>query len=463
MALLHRVYALAAVATVAALLLVDGPAEAGVLALSGLVPAVAIGWHLRRRRPRAALPWYLALVGLGLLAATNLLGLAATLGFRTPGGGLVAPGLMAAGFLGLLSASAVVVTRHTPGDGGGVIDAALMGIGAAGPLWEFALRPRLAAEHAPGAVQLIALVNVLALLATLGSMRRIARTMGTASLRYLYLSIALGLAGTVAAVLTAGLTNPAATQVAPASWAVAYLSFGAAALHPAAVTLTEPVRRQAERPTLRLAHLGAVLAINPVVGALPVLWGGTADAPLLSLGTLVVIALVLARIGQLLRQRAEAEAALAHRASHDELTGLLNRRGVLARLEESSAEVGVLYCDLDRFKPINDALGHLAGDEVLRQVAARLRATVRPGDLVGRIGGDEFLIVCHGVHTGQTDALRRRLQDAVAAPMRVAGRRVTVGVTIGAAVAVAGSVLTADQLVADADREMYDRKHAAVA
>ncbi|MEV0561700.1 GGDEF domain-containing protein [Dactylosporangium sp. NPDC050588] len=440
--ILHRAYALAVVVTVTALLAFDGPAESFVMLISGLAPAAAIGWHLRRRRPGGPLPWHLALVGLGLLTGTNLLGLGADLGIEVPGGGLVAPVLMAAGFLGLLSASAVVVTRHTPGDGGGVIDAALIGVGAAGPLWEFVLRPRLAAAHAPAAVQLLALANLLALLATLGSMRRIARTMGTGSLRYLYVSIALGLAGVVASVLTADLPHPVATQVVPALWAVAYLSFGAAALHPAAVTLTEPVRRQPERPTLRLAHLGAVLSINPVVGGLPVLWGGKADAPLLSVGTLVVIGLVLARIGQLLRQRAEAESALAHRASHDELTGLLNRHGVLARLEESfGAGVGVLYCDLDRFKPINDTLGHLAGDEVLRQVAARLRAAVRPGGLVGRIGGDEFLIVCHGVDATRADALRRRLTAAVGAPMTVAGHRVDVGVTIGTALTGSGPAL----------------------
>ncbi len=457
---------LAVAVTVTGLLALDGPAQAVVMVASGLVPAAAICWHLRHRRPATGRPWHLALVGLGLLTATNLLGLGRTLGVEPPGGTLVAPFLLAAGFLGLLAASAVVVTRHTAGDGGGIIDAALIGVGSAGPLWEFALRPRLAAVHAPAPVQLLALVNVLALLATLGSMLRIAGTLGSGSLRYLYVSIALGLAGTVSSVLTAGVHHPGAAQLAPTLWAMAYLSFGAAALHPSAVTLTEPVSAPGGRPTLRLTYLGLVLAVNPVVGALPVLWGTTADAALLSAGTLVVIALVLARIGQLLRQRAEAESALAHRATHDELTGLLNRRGVLARLEQSTgAGVGVLYCDLDRFKPVNDAFGHLAGDEVLRQVACRLRANLRPGDLVGRIGGDEFLVVCHGVDQAQTEALRDRLQQAVAAPMRVAGRSVDVGVTIGCALSGPDPV-PADQLVADADREMYDQKrltHAAAA
>lgn len=459
--MLQRAYVLAVAVTVGGLLLLDGPARAAVMVAAGLVPAAAIGWHLLRRRPAAARPWHLALGGLALLTATNLLGLGVTVGVQPPGGTLVAPYLLAAGFLGLLSASTVVVTRHTAGDGGGVIDAALIGVGAGGPLWEFALRPRLTALHAPAPVQLLALINILALLAILGSLRRIARSMGSGSLRYLYVSIALGLGGTVGSVLTAGVDHPAAAQVAPALWAVAYLSFGAAALHPAAVTLTEPVARRAERPTLRLAYLGGVLAINPVVGVLPVLWGGTADAALLSAGTLLAIALVLARIGQLLRQRAEAESALAHRAAHDELTGLPNRRGVLARLEQVAGDgVGVLYCDLDRFKPINDELGHLAGDEVLRQVARRLRSNLRPGDLVGRLGGDEFLIVCRDIDPARADALRRRLREAVAAPMWVADRSVSVGVTIGCALPGSDPVVP-DQLVADADRDMYAQKRLA--
>jgi diguanylate cyclase (GGDEF)-like protein len=143
------------------------------------------------------------------------------------------------------------------------------------------------------------------------------------------------------------------------------------------------------------------------------------------------------------REKAAAEAQARHLAQHDPLTGLPNRTGFLERLERTIAlgrrrgwRTGVLLIDLDRFKEVNDTLGHPAGDALLREVAARLSAAVRAEDTVVRLGGDEFAIVQAAVDQPQGAAtLARRLQDAIAAPFDLFGHRAHVGCSIGIAFA----------------------------
>jgi diguanylate cyclase (GGDEF)-like protein/PAS domain S-box-containing protein len=138
-------------------------------------------------------------------------------------------------------------------------------------------------------------------------------------------------------------------------------------------------------------------------------------------------------------QRRDAELELANRALHDPLTGLANRFLVQQWLggalqEHLGRDVGVLYCDLDRFKLVNDSLGHNAGDDVIVEAAARLRAAVRPEDLVGRVGGDEFVVVCERlVDDDDLTALATRLAASVDEPMVVDGHLHTVTISIGAA------------------------------
>ena len=152
-----------------------------------------------------------------------------------------------------------------------------------------------------------------------------------------------------------------------------------------------------------------------------------------------------------------------HQATHDALTGLANRTRILEclaerlMLPEAVDGIGVLFIDLDRFKLVNDSLGHEVGDEVLRTMATRLAASVRPGDLVGRLSGDEFVVVCSGLH-GEIDALglSDRICRQLAMPLQVADRQLVVTASVGVARAVAG--LGADQLLRDADVAMYQAK-----
>ena len=164
-------------------------------------------------------------------------------------------------------------------------------------------------------------------------------------------------------------------------------------------------------------------------------------------------------------QKARLLATVRHQASHDALTGLPNRTLFLERLESvlpdaaDGAHLGVLFCDLDRFKQVNDSFGHAAGDELLRQVSARLRAAVRPADTVGRLSGDEFAIILPGlVDPGDARVLADRVSRCIGEPFRLEGNEVTVGTSVGVAVHDPASGRTAEQLLREADAAMYRHK-----
>ena len=158
------------------------------------------------------------------------------------------------------------------------------------------------------------------------------------------------------------------------------------------------------------------------------------------------------------------EAQLRQAATHDVLTGLPSRALLVERLQEALADSGaagepvaVLYCDLDDFKAVNDTCGHAAGDAVLREVAARLSAALRPGDTAARLGGDEFVLVCPGVlGDAQVQALVARLTAATGRPVVVDGVEHRVGVSVGAVTSSAGS--TAEGMLSRADAAMYAAK-----
>ena len=150
-------------------------------------------------------------------------------------------------------------------------------------------------------------------------------------------------------------------------------------------------------------------------------------------------------------------------ADHDELTGLLNRRGFFASLRAtitgSNARVAVLLLDLDGFKEINDALGHAAGDVLLRQIGVRLRAVLRGGDEIARLGGDEFavLVDAEGTSTGDAGAIGRRVRETLAPPFEVAGLSLQVRASVGVAL-FPDHGTTADELLREADIAMYQAK-----
>jgi len=155
------------------------------------------------------------------------------------------------------------------------------------------------------------------------------------------------------------------------------------------------------------------------------------------------------------------------RASHDPLTGLANRSMLQSRLAKAlttrpgrkgRADVGVVCLDLNRFKPVNDDFGHAAGDEVLLEVAARLRSAVRPQDTVARSGGDEFVVVAPRVDSDAMVALGERISVALAEPHLVHGCPVTVGASVGTHLASPGEDVGAALEAADAAMYVAKRR-----
>ncbi len=164
--------------------------------------------------------------------------------------------------------------------------------------------------------------------------------------------------------------------------------------------------------------------------------------------------------------RKQAEKKLVHDAFHDALTGLPNRMFFLDHLKQSVQRVkrtqqppfAVLFLDFDRFKTINDRLGHMVGDQLLIAIANRLRASVRPGDTVARLGGDEFTILLDGL-TSPDDAIdtARRLLSNLSEEFKLPGREVFITASIGVALSTAGYE-HAEEVLRDADTAMYRAK-----
>jgi diguanylate cyclase (GGDEF)-like protein len=203
------------------------------------------------------------------------------------------------------------------------------------------------------------------------------------------------------------------------------------------------------------ARTEELLAIRAVEeGAQDYLVKGKVDADLLGRAVRYAIA----------RKRTESQARLE--ATHDPMTGLANRtllrdrlEHVLARSRRQFTSFALLFLDLDGFKQINDLEGHAVGDEVLVQVASRIREVVRAIDTPARYGGDEFVVLCEQVKSEDEAAeIADRIATQIGQPFVVDGKELRVGVSIGVALVPARSRPDVDTLIREADEAMYGAK-----
>lgn len=288
----------------------------------------------------------------------------------------------------------------------------------------------------------------------------------TAPLGWFLLSLLSGLTmdtiSTVWEVLGAGDTN----LVLDLGFLLGHFTLACALCHPALGDhWVRPQEGAAGRHPERSAAF-AVLTLSPAVLAITIPVVGRVDALVRAVLVVVILALLFVRMHRTLQDLSRAEEDSHHRATHDQLTGLLNRPAlleVLRRRLELDARRGrrtvVLFLDCDDFKTVNDTWGHVAGDTLLEDVAARFRTRLGPGEIAARLGGDEFVVVGSVVRPEQARDLAERVRALFDEPLRILPGRVrAMTPSIGVASTEPGESVTTDDLLGRADVAMYEAK-----
>lgn len=425
------------------------------------VAAILVG--VRVNKPVKRSPWYLMAAGQAAWVAGDLFYDLPDLVHTNPPASdlayLTAYPLLVAGL-------AVLVQSRRPGrDTAGLIDSVIVTLGVgllslvlvADPLLHDTGTPWLeraiAAAYPAGDILLLALV--VRLVAAPGARSAAFRMLVTAT-------VALIAADTVFAMQT----NTTYAPVLDGLWLVSYVLWGAAALHPTMAQLSTPTGvRTAPFTARRLVALGAAVLIAPVLLIANVTQGLHVDTWTVVLGASVISILVVARMAYNIeeirstrRQRDQLRSDLFHEASHDALTGMANgpymRQQIgaaLRRGRRDGSSVGLLVVDLDDFDEINDRFGHGVGDLTLRSIGQRLRSLVRDVDVVGRLGGDQFVVLIDSVASDH-DAmiLAAHLLPTINQPVEASGQVVAISASIGVTTSMDGGT-EADQLLHEAN------------
>ncbi|GDY28466.1 bifunctional diguanylate cyclase/phosphohydrolase [Gandjariella thermophila] len=424
--------------------------------------AAAVLYGMIKNRPEPRLPWLLLAASQVVYAAADttfyvshyLLGSTAYPSFADP--------LYIAHYPLVVAALTLLIRRRTPGrDLPSLLDAAVLGVVGAMLSWLYLIGPQARADS-PLLVKLTSLTYPVMDLAMLAVALRLILGGGRRPAAFFLLSTNL------LAILTADTVyvwqqlvgSYQAGNFLDAIWLGGNMALGAAALHPTVAQLGDRCPpRDASLGPARIAALTAAALIAPATLIVQHLRGAAADVPAIAVACAVLFVLTITRLAVLVADQRQV-------AITDALTGLRTRRFFqaqlpveVARARRNGRPMAVFIIDVDHFKSINDRHGHPAGDQALIEIASRLRAAARAGDLLARYGGEEFALLVRDAGPGELPGIAERLRQRVArGPITVcAGTRVAVTVSVGTA-SFPVHAEDPNELIAAADRALYAAK-----
>lgn len=430
--------------------------------------AILVG--TRRYRPSVPTGWY-------LLAGAPFLG-GISMALRRPVAATevavlpLVPDIIAIAAYLLLIASLLAFLRASRGAGtGSALDGGLMGVAALLLSWAVLIEPVLATADMPLANKAInaAYPTISVVVLFLGALLAMTEVRTVPAFWMLALGWVGLLTGDLIYALASIGTVTVPLWVANCAYCAFYALLAAAALHPSMVSLSRPAARRIRGyGCSRFASVAVALLVPAAVVALRPPTTATSQLVWVTLMAGLGI-LVLIRTAGAVNQHATSEVRLEQQMNADPLTGLPNRRRLTAHLEEvlgrahrSGRGVAVLFMDLDEFKSVNDNWGHETGDELLIVVARRLVSNVRHRELVARVGGDEFAIVCEDIDAPQ-DALEvaRRVLAELADPIALRSADVPISSSVGVTLArPRDRAVSVEDLLREADTAMYRAKAA---
>ncbi|MEY2966995.1 MAG: hypothetical protein RLY50_1045, partial [Actinomycetota bacterium] len=372
----------------------------------------------------------------------------------------------------VLAAGLVAVARRRLADRAAsvIADGLIVGLGAWVLAWVLIVHPSLADSPATGIEPVLrsATLALAIVVVALLSVVLFSDAAPSPALSFASTAVALQVAGMIVRALALREGNTIGREWIDAPLVAACAAAAAALLHPSVRILTVSGRMRQSSPLMaRLVATTAAL-VAPVITLAVTDAADQSDRWVRTVSSAVLAAVVMARVVQSVRANESTQEQLVRGALTDSLTGLPNRTLMLRHIDTAlraswgtPRQPTVLFIDVDRFKNINDSLGHSIGDDVLSGVASRLIAAVPDHAVVGRIAGDEFVVLDdRSVNATESVMLAERVLDAFRDPIGTVGPDMFVTASVGVAYAPAGLEIGADALMRHADTAMYRAKDA---